>query len=436
MNPMIMHKRLVSLLKLPLFCGLLWAATAQAQLEIEVDGGEVGAKPIAIVPFATPIGVSFDVAQIVEADLVRSGLFRTIPRTDMLEKPTEPGKINYRNWKAVGMENLVVGSLTQSGRNVAVRFFLMDATRGAQLLGFDMPAVGPEQLRVVSHQIADLIYEKLTGTKGYFNTQIAYVTASGFGPGRRFELIVADADGFNPRTIATSREPLMSPAWSPDGKRLAYVGYERGRSSIYVHTLASGDLKKAVSEKGINGAPAWTPDGGKLVVTLSFETNPDLYLIDLNGGARRRLTDHYGIDTEAAVSPDGLQVAFLSDRGGSPQVYLMSINGGEPRRVSFQGRQNLRPRFSPDGKSLLLVNADGGRYTIGLLDLQSGSVKLLTDGPQDESPSFAPNGSVVIYATSSRGRAELATVTTDGRVRQRLRQPGEVREPAWGPQSR
>lgn len=409
------------------------ALPVQAQLEISIDGGDVGATPIAVVPFATPPGVSFDVAQIVEADLVRSGLFRTIPRTDMLEKPTEPAKINYRNWKAVGMENLVIGSLTQTARGVAVRFFLMDATRGAQLIGFDMPAVGPEQLRVVSHQIADLIYEKLTGTKGYFNTQIAYVTASGFGPGRRFELVVADADGYNPRTIATSREPLMSPSWSPDGKKLAYVGYERGRSAIYVHTLASGDLRKVVSEKGINGAPAWSPDGSKMIVTLSFETNPDLYLVDLNGGGRTRLTDHYGIDTEATISPDGLQVAFTSDRGGSPQVYLMSINGGEPRRVTFQGRQNLRPRFSPDGKSLLVVNAEGGRYTIATVDLQSGTLNKLTDGPLDESPSFAPNGSVVIFATAGRGNAELATVTTDGRVRQRLRQPGEVREPAWGP---
>ena len=422
--------------KLPVLALLLGAGAAQAQLEIEVDGGEVGAKPIAIVPFATPGDVAFDVAQIVEADLVRSGLFRTIPRSDMLERPTEPSKIDYRNWRAVGMEHLVVGSLSRTARGVAVRFFLMDATRGAQLLGFDMPAVGPDQLRVVSHQIADLIYEKLTGTKGYFNTQIAYVTASGFGPGRRFELIVADADGFNPRTIATSREPLMSPAWSPDGKKLAYVGYEKGRSSIYVHTLASGDLKKLVSEKGINGAPAWSPDGTKMLVTLSFEVNPDIYLVDLASGNRTRLTDHYGIDTESSFSPDGRQIAFLSDRGGTPQVYVMSVNGGEPRRVTFQGRQNLRPRFSPDGKSLAVVNLEGGRYSIAMVDLASGATRSLTDGPLDESPSFAPNGTVIIYATTGRGNAELATVTTDGRVRQRLRQPGEVREPAWGPAAR
>lgn len=422
-----------SLPRLVMLCGLLLAGSAHAALEIDVDGGDVGATPIAIVPFATPADLAFDVAQIVDADLVRSGLFRSIPRTDMLEKPSEPGKIDYRNWRAVGMENLVIGSITRNSKGITVRFFLMDATRGVQLLGFDMPTVTPDQLRVVSHQIADLIYEKLTGNKGYFNTQIAYVTSSGFGPGRRFELVVADADGYNPRSIATSREPLLSPAWSPDGKKLAFVGYERGRSSIFVHTLATGDLKKLVSEKGINGAPAWMPDGSKLIVTLSFEVNPDLYLIDLATGSRRRLTDHYGIDTEAAISPDGLQVAFTSDRGGTPQVYLMSINGGEPHRLTFQGRQNLRPRYAPDGKSLMVVNAEGGRYTIASVDLQSGATRPLTDGPQDESPSFAPNGTVVIYATSGRGNPELATVTTDGRVRQRLRQPGEVSQPAWGP---
>jgi len=419
------------LLSLALFAGL-----AQAQLVIDVEGGDIGATPIAIVPFATSPDIAFDVAQIVDADLVRTGLFRSIPRADMLEKPSEPTKVDYRNWRAVGMDNLVIGSVRRSGQNIVVRFFLMDATRGVQLLGFDMPAVTPDQMRVVSHQIADLIYEKLTGNKGYFNTQIAYVTASGFGPGRRFELVVADADGYNPRSIATSREPLLSPAWSPDGKKLAFVGYERGRSSIYVNTLATGELKKLVSEKGINGAPAWSPDGSKMIVTLSFETNPDLYLIDLASGARRRLTEHYGIDTEAAISPDGLQVAFTSDRGGTPQIYLMSINGGEPRRLTFQGKQNLRPRYAPDGKSLVVVNAEGGKYTIASVDLQSGATRVITDGPQDESPSFAPNGTVVIYATAGRSNPELATVTTDGRVRQRLRQPGEVSQPAWGPVTR
>lgn len=415
---------------LPTLCS---GACYSDQLMIDVDGGDVGAKPIAIVPFATPPDVNFDVAAVVEADLVRSGYFKALPRSDMLEKPSDPAKIDYRNWRAVGMEALTIGSITRTGSGIAVRFFLMDAVRGAQLLGFDMPPVGPDQLRVMSHKIADLIYEKLTGTKGYFNTQIAYVTASGYGPGRRFELVIADADGYNPRSIATSREPLMSPAWSPDGKKLAFVGYERGRSGIYLYTLATGEMKRVISEKGVNGAPAWTPSGTQLLVTLSFETNSDLYLVDLASGTRTRLTDHYGIDTEGTVSPDGTQIAFTSDRGGSPQIYVMPITGGEPKRVTFQGRQNLRPQYSPDGKSLLVVNADGGRYAIALVSLADGSTKILSDGPLDESPSFAPNGSIIIYATASRGSRELATVTVDGRVRQRMRQPGEVNAPAWGP---
>jgi len=425
-------------LLLPLLAGLLvCSGPARAALDISVVGGDTGAQPIAVAPFATPPDINFDVAGIVEADLVRSGLFTALPRADMLETPSAVSQVDYRNWRAVGMENLVIGSLSRSPKGgVAVRFFLLDVYRGQQVLGFDMPAVTPDQLRVVSHQIADLIYEKLTGTKGYFNTQIAYVTAAGYGLARRFELIVADADGFNPRTIAASRETLMSPTWSPDGKKLAYVGYEKGRSAIFIHTLATGELRKFVSEKGINGAPVWSPDGSKMIVTLSFETNPDLYLIDIASGQRRRLTDHFAIDVEANFSPDGNTVAFTSDRGGSAQVYLMPVAGGEPRRLTFQGKQNQRPRFSPDGKSIAVVNNDGGRYSIALVDVQTGAMRKLSEGPLDESPSFAPNGAVIIYSTIGRGGAELATVTVDGRVRQRMRQPGEVREPAWGPYSR
>lgn len=423
-------KKLLSLFAL--LC--LAVPQVHAALEFTVSGGDVGAKPIAVVPFATPADINFDIASIIEADLVRSGLFDALPRADMLEKPTAIGQVDYRNWRALNRENLVLGSMSRSPSGaVAVRFFLTDVYRGTQMLGFDMPAVAQDQLRVVAHQIADLIYEKLTGQKGYFNTQISYVTAAGYGLARRFQLIVADADGYNPRTIASSREPLMSPAWSPDGKKLAYVGYERGRSAVYLHTLNSGELRKLVAEKGINGAPVWSPDGSKLVVTLSFETNPDLYIIDVASGQRRRLTDHYAIDTEASFSPDGSMLAFTSDRGGSAQVYVMPTSGGEPKRVTFQGKQNLRPRYSPDGKSLAVVNNEGGRYAIGLVDLQTGAMRVLTDGPLDESPSFAPSGGVIIYATTGNGTAELGIVSVDGRVRQQLRQPGEVREPAWGP---
>ncbi len=408
--------------------------TARADLEITVTGGDVGALPIAIVPFAQTAEVQLDLARVVENDLVRSGRFRALPRGDMLQKPVTPAAVDAGTWRAQGIDNVVVGQVVQSEAGYFARFFLVDSVSGRQILGFDIPARSLDQLRYVAHQIADLIYEKLLGLPGYFNTKIAYVSASGLGYQRSFQLIVADADGENPRVVATSREPLMSPAWSPDRKQLAYVGYERGRSAIYLHTLASGEVKRLISERGINGSPAFSPDGRYLALTLSFESNPDIYILDLRSGTRRRITDHYGIDTEPAWSPDGSKLVFTSDRGGQPQIYEVAAEGGDPRRVTFEGRQNLRASYSPDGRRLALVNYDGGRYRIGLLDLVAGDLRILSDGRLDESPSFAPGGAVVIYATQGAGGAELATVSVDGRVRQSLRQAsGDVREPAWSP---
>ena len=289
-------------------------------------------------------------------------------------------------------------------------------------------------MRTVAHMIADMIYEKLLGIPGYFNTKIAYVAASGYGPARNFQLVVSDSDGEAPRVLATSREPILSPAWAPDRKQLAFVGYNRGRSAVMVYTLATGQVRTLVSEPGLNSSPAWSPDGSKIAVSLSFENNPDIYVIDVASNKRRRLTDHYGIDTEPSWSPDGSKLVFTSDRGGRPQIYEIGAEGGDPRRITFQGGQNLRASYSPDGKSLALVNADGGRFRIGLLDLASGGLKLLSDGPQDEGPQFAPGGAVVIYATQGRaGGAELATVSVDGRVRTRLRQAADIKEPAWSP---
>ncbi len=411
---------------------------ARADLEFVVQSNKTGAQPIAVVPMAGNEGLPTDVSQVIEADLNRSGLFTTLPRTDMLERPSDPSQVDFRNWRAVSMESLVLGRMTREpgSDRVATRFFLLDVFRGEQLIAYDMPAVTPDQLRYVAHQIADLIFERLTGIPGVFNTKIAYVTSNGYGPARTYQLVISDADGYNPRTIASSRETLMSPAWSPDRKKLAYVAFERGRSGVYVHDVATGAVKRLISEKGINGSPAWSPDGTKLAVTLSFETNPDIYVFDIASGKRTRLTDHYGIDTEAAWSPDGQSIVFTSDRGGQPQLYRMPSTGGDAQRITFQGKQNLRANFAPDGKSLALVNVDESRYRIGLLDLASGNLRIVSDGNMDESPSFAPNSAVIIYATQSRGAAELATVTTDGRVKQRLRQPGDVREPAWSPFSR
>lgn len=414
-----------------------WTQMVAAQLQFEVTGGATGAQPIAIVPFAGGDGL-LDIAQVVEGDLVRSGLFFALPRTDMLERPSEPKQIDYRNWRAVNMDNVVIGSVRRDpgSDRVSVRFYLYDVLRGEQRLGFEMPPAEPQQLRYTAHQIADLIFENLTGIPGIFNTKITYVASKGLGMDRTYALMIADWDGENPRTIATSREPLMSPQWAPDRRRLAYVGYERGRSSIYIHEIATGKVRKLVSEKGINGSPAWSPDGKQLAVTLSYENNPDIYIIDIATGVKRRMTTTDGIDTEAAWSPDGQSLVYTSERGGPPQIYQMSVSGGEPKRLTFEGRQNLRASFSPDGKSLVLVNLRDSRYRIALLDLATGAMRLLSDGPFDEGPSFAPNGAAVIYATQGGKGAELATVSTDGRIRQRLRQSGDVREPAWSPLQR
>lgn len=409
--------------------------SASAALDITISGGGTGAQPVAVVPFGTAAAFGTDLAAIVEADLGRSGRFAPLARTDMLEKPSEAAQVNYRNWRAVNVEALVVGQvLADPAGALKVRFQLLDVFRGEQIVGFEIPILNPLKARPVAHQIADIIYEKLTGKRGYFNTQIAYITASGLSAKDRFyQLIVADADGENAQVAVGSREPLMSPAWSPDSKRIAYVSYEHGNSAIFVHDLQSGQGRRLVAEKGINGAPAWSPDGRFLAVTLSFGVNPDIYVVDAATGSRRRLTDSSAIETEAAWSPDGSEIAFTSDRGGQPQIYVVSAAGGSARRVSFEGKQNLRPRYSPDGKSMAVVNLDDSRYRIGLLDLKTGALRIVSDGPLDESPSLAPNGDLIIYATTSKQGIELATVTTDGRVRQRLSQIGDVREPAWSP---
>lgn len=424
---------------LGLFALLMASSVAHADLDVTVMGSDIAAMPISIVPFAGLNAKEVDMAKVIDADLSRTGQFRTLSRSSMPEQPSDPSGFNNAAWRSIGQDNVVMGQVKHDPATgkVLVRFYLMDTIRGTQLMAYDMPPAAPAQLRYVSHQIADLVYQKLTGIPGFFTTKIAYVTASGLGSARRFELVVADCDGDSPRAVAVSREPLMSPSWSPDRKQLAYVGFERGRSAIYLHTLATGQVRKLVSEKGINGSPAWSPDGKSIAVTLSFETNPDIYIFDVASGSRRRMTDQYGIDTEPSWSPDGQSLVFTSDRGGQPQIYQISAAGGsDAKRLTFVGRQNLRASYSPDGKSLVLVNYDDGRYRAALLDLASGSMKLISDGPLDESPSFAPNGMVVIYATQGRQGAELATSSIDGRTKLRMRQPGDVREPAWSPQIR
>lgn len=429
----------MNMLKRLLGAVLLASATmAQADLDITVTGGEVAAQPIAVVPFAQGQGDPADVAQIVAADLDRSGLFRSLKREDMkFGLPTDESQVDYRTWRALNQEALVIGRVTPLGNGAAkVTAELFDVARTSKILSIEATALRPSEWRSMAHKVADQIFERLTGVKGIFDTRIAYVTVQMNNGKRQYKLIWADADGENPREIARSNEPLLSPAWSPDGKRIAYVAFEGGRSKIVIQTPTTGEYVVFLGERGINSAPAWSPDGSKLVVTLSYETNADLYVIDLSSRTRRRLTDSYAIDTSPTVSPDGRSVAFLSDRGGSAQIYLVPITGGEAKRLTFEGRRNEQPRFSPDGKTLALVNYDGSGYRIGLLDLASNALKIISDGPLDEGPSFAPNGATVIYTRQGPRGAELATVSTDGRIRQQLRQTGDVREPAWAPFAR
>ncbi|MEI2636433.1 MAG: Tol-Pal system beta propeller repeat protein TolB [Methylotenera sp.] len=404
---------------------------ANAALEIEISGGGAQQIPIAVVPFGGAANIKDNIGEIIAADLHRSGLFRILETRGMANLPTSPSQIKYAEWVALQAQAVTVGNVESvAGGRFKVSFHLMDALKQTQLAGMDYQ-IAPSQMRATAHKIADIIYQKLTGQAGIFASRIAYITKTG----KRYALQVADADGFNPQTVVSSNEPLISPSWSPDGTKLAYVSFEKKKPIVFVQSLTSGNRVILANYKGNNSAPAWSPDGSRLAIVLTYGANSQIYTVDSDGGGLKQVTKSNAIDTEPAFSPDGNWIYFSSDRGGKPQIYKVPADGGSPSRVTFEGGYNVSPRFSPDGKSLAYIRNDGGKFRVALQDLASGQVQLLSEGSQDESPSFAPNGRVILYATKVRGRGALAAVSSDGKVRQRLNDSsgGDVREPAWGP---
>jgi TolB protein len=424
-------------------CGvlLLAAVAADAQLQIEITEYAGKQTPVAVVPFGwegEEPTAPYDITAVIAADLARSGRFAPIAEGDMLQKPTSGLDVDFDDWSILAVEAVVIGKVTQTGANAySVQFQLFDVFRGEQIVGYRMPA-SRGTMRRVAHRAADMIYEKLTGIPGVFGTKVAYVTAEGRDDDRLYTLVVADADGANEITIMESTDPIMSPAWSPDSRRLAYVSFENNISTIYVQTLRTGNRIKISSRAGINGAPAFSPDGRKLVLTLGgIDGNLDINIMDLASRQVTRLTTNRSIDTEGTWAPDGRSIYFTSDRSGGPQVYRIGMNGGSPERVTFEGSYNARPRLSPDGSRLAMVHLDRGNYRIAVLDLDSRDLLVLSGGRQDESPSFAPNSDSLIYATRQGRNGVLETVSADGLVRQRLASgQGDVREPVWSPYPR
>ena len=404
------------------------AVPALAQFRVEIKGVGLTQLPIAIAPFRGEAQSPQKISAIVQADLERSGQFVGVDASDAsLDESSRPDLAQWRQKKA---DSLVSGSVTrQPDGRYDVRFRLWDVVKG-QDLGGQSFVITEGDLRLAAHRIADFVYEKLTGERGVFSTRIAYVTKSG----GRYSLWVADADGENAQSALSSPEPIISPAWSPTGGQLAYVSFESRKPVVYVHDVATGRRRLIANFRGSNSAPAWAPDGRSLAVTLSRDGGSQLYLIDANGGEPRRLMQSSGIDTEPVFSSDGRSIYFVSDRGGSPQIYRVSSSGGNAERVTFSGSYNISPSVSADGQWLAYISRIGGAFKLHVMDLKSGTVTAITDTTADESPSFAPNSKLIVYATQQQGREALMTTTLDGRIKARLAgKSGDIREPDWGP---
>jgi TolB protein len=404
------------------------AVPAWAQFRVEVSGVGLTQLPIAVLGFRGEAQSPVKISAVILADLERSGRFKSVDATGQaLDDASRP---DFAIWRQRSSDSIVTGSVsrTPDGR-FAVKFRLWDVVRG-QDLGGQSFVVAQGDLRLVAHKIADYVYEKLTGDKGVFSTRIAYITKTA----RQHTLWVADADGENAQTALASPEPIISPAWSPGGEQLAYVSFEARKPVVYVHDVGTGRRRLLANFRGSNSAPAWAPDGKTLALTLSRDGGSQIYLIDAGGGEPRRLTQTQGIDTEPVFAPDGRSIFFVSDRGGAPQIYRMPTSGGTAERVTFSGVYNISPAISPDGRWLAYVSRVNGAFKLQVMELATGAVTGITETTADESPSFAPNSRLIVYATQIQGREALMTTTLDGKIKARLAgQDGDIREPAWGP---
>ncbi len=402
-------------------------ATASAVLNIEIIGAGDHQIPVAIVPFGGDVQTAQTINGVVVSDLTRTGLFRLVDTSD--KAPHDVTEVNYADWQGRGAEALVVGKVTAAAKRVDVKFQLLDAVKQTVLDAQNVSS-SDGSLRAVGHRVADLIYEKLTGDKGVFSTRIAYVNRQG----KKFRLVVADSDGQNEQTLLAQNEPIMSPAWSPDGSKIAYVSFVGAHAVVYVQSVFGNQRIAIADSRGSNSAPAWSPNGEQLAVVLSREGSSQIYMVTVQGKEMRRLTSGGGIDTEPNFSPDGQSLLFTSDRGGTPQIYQMSVSGGVAKRMTFGAGNNYSPRFSPDGKGFVFTHQVKDNFFIATQALQSGQMEILTKGGLEKRPSFSPNGKVVMYASEAGGRGILATVSSDGRVKQKMSTAsGDAREPIWGP---
>ncbi|MQA38460.1 Tol-Pal system beta propeller repeat protein TolB [Rugamonas aquatica] len=403
-------------------------SSAQAQMRVEISGVGSNQIPVAVAGFADELLAPQQISAIIRADLDRSGMFKVIDAGTI----ADVNNIDYAGWKAKGADALVVGTVsTLADGRYDVRYKLFDTVKASQLSRQDQ-AVSGQAARLAAHKIADDVFFKLTGVRGAFATRIAYVKQEGGS----YQLVVADVDGEGEQTARRGSDPIISPAWSPDGGKLAYVSFEQKRPVVYVQNLATQTRVVIANEKGSNSSPAWSPDGSRLAVSLSKDGHTQIYIVNADGSGLRRVSDGTGaaIDTEAQFSADGQSLYFVSDRSGGPQVYRMNVDGTEAKRITFAGSYNISPRISPDGATLAYISLRDGNYQLYVMDLATGQEQRLSDSTDDLSPSFAPNGKYIIYATEAAGRKSLAVVSVDGRVKQRLSaQDGNVRQPAWGP---